>query len=143
MAPISKMKISPITNKILKSTFLFFAGCLAIQSFGQVKLSEQAEIAVVTIGPYQGEVWSAFGHSGIRVLDPESNIDWFYNYGLYDFDQENFILNFAQGLLKYKVGVTYYNRVVRFYKSQNRYVKEQYLNLSQEQKQQYFDFLTK
>ena len=107
----------------------------------QYRLSEEAEIAVVTVGPYQGEVWSAFGHSGIRVVDQKMGIDWFYNYGLYDFEQENFFLNFAQGLLKYRVGVGQYNRVVRFYKSQNRYVKEQYLNLTAEEKQQFFDFL--
>lgn len=133
--------MSEVRKKNIKSLvyLLLFLG--TIQSFGQIKLSDKAEIAVITIGPYQGEVWSAFGHSGILVSDPESNINWFYNYGLYDFDQENFILNFAQGLLKYKVGVMRYDRVVNFYKSQNRYVKEQYLNLSQEQKQEYFDFL--
>ncbi|WP_420317116.1 DUF4105 domain-containing protein [Ekhidna sp.] len=107
----------------------------------QIQLSENAEIAVITVGPYQGEVWSAFGHSGIRIKDQDRRIDWFYNYGLYDFEQENFFLNFAQGLLKYKVGVTKYDRVYQFYKSQNRFIKEQYLNLTQEEKQQFFDFL--
>ncbi|WP_425389783.1 DUF4105 domain-containing protein [Ekhidna sp.] len=110
-------------------------------SQAQIQLSEEAEIAVITIGPYQGEVWSAFGHSGIRIKDSERRIDWFYNYGLYDFEQENFFLNFAQGLLKYKVGVTRYDRVFRFYKSQNRFIKEQYLNLTYEEKQRFFDFL--
>jgi hypothetical protein len=109
----------------------------------QVRLSEKAEIAVVTIGPYQGEVWSAFGHSGIMISDSANNINWFYNYGLYDFEQENFILNFAQGLLKYKVGAGYYDRVVQYYKSQNRSIVEQYLNLTLEEKQQFFDFLQK
>ncbi|WP_436514630.1 lipoprotein N-acyltransferase Lnb domain-containing protein [Ekhidna sp. To15] len=123
--------------------FVFLSLLFLVTSFSQaqIKLSEQAEIAVITIGPYQGEVWSAFGHSGIRVVDPNSGVDWFYNYGLYDFDQENFFLNFAQGLLKYKVGVGRYDRVYAFYKSQNRYVKEQYLNLTAEEKQQFFDFL--
>lgn len=109
--------------------------------FTQGGLSEETEIAIVTIGPYQGEVWSAFGHTGIRVYDPQNNIDWFYNYGLYDFEQENFFLNFAKGLLKYKVGVGYYQNVVRYYQGQNRFIKEQYLNLNLEEKQQFFAFL--
>lgn len=125
----------------MRFVFLGLLFLTATFSHAQVKLSEEAEIVVITIGPYQGEVWSAFGHSGIRVVDPNLGIDWFYNYGLYDFDQENFFLNFAQGLLKYKVGVGNYDRVFEYYKGQNRYVKEQYLNLTTSEKQQFFDFL--
>lgn len=125
----------------MRFVFLSLLIFLSICTEAQIRLSDQAEISVVTIGPYQGEVWSAFGHSGIRIVDPNTRVDWFYNYGLYDFDQENFFLNFAQGLLKYKVGVTKYEHVLRYYKRQNRYVKEQYLNLTPEEKQQFFDFL--
>jgi len=107
----------------------------------QVRLSDQAEIAIVTFGPYQGEVWSAFGHSGFRITDPAYNIDWFYDYGLYDFDQENFFLNFAKGLLKYKVGVREWSRSFRYQKSLNRYIKLQYLNLTLDEKQALFAYL--
>lgn len=125
----------------MRFVFLTLLISLSTLANAQFKLSEEAEIAIITVGPYQGEVWSAFGHSGIRIIDPKSRIDWFYNYGLYDFEQENFFLNFAQGLLKYKVGVTKYDRVYRFYKSQNRFIKEQYLNLTLAEKQTFFDFL--
>ena len=119
-------------------------GLLFFSSFllkAQYQLSEEAEIAVVTLGPYQGEPWSAFGHSGFRIVDENRGIDWFYNYGLYDFEQENFFLNFAKGLLKYRVGVQDWERYFRIQKYQKRYVKLQYLNLAQEEKQQLFDFL--
>lgn len=106
-----------------------------------LRLSDQAEITVVTIGPYQGEPWSAFGHSGLRVTDQKNNIDRFYNYGLYDFNQENFFLNFARGLLKYKVGFSHWHRVFAQAKHLNRYVKLQYLQLTQDQKQALFDYL--
>ena len=125
----------------MRFLFLSLLIFVATLSRAEIRLSEEAEIAVVTIGPYQGEVWSAFGHSGFRIVDPVTGVDWFYNYGLYDFDQENFFLNFAQGLLKYKVGVARYDRYVNFYKGQNRYIKEQYLNLTLEEKQKFFDFL--
>ena len=125
----------------MRFAFLFLLIFSFTHTQAQVRLSDEAEIIVVTIGPYQGEVWSAFGHSGIRIVDPNRSIDWFYNYGLYDFDQENFFLNFAQGLLKYKVGVSRYDRVYRYYEKQNRFIKEQYLNLSQEDKQAFFNFL--
>jgi len=108
---------------------------------GQIKLTEKAEIAVVTIGPYQGEPWSAFGHNGFRVVDPALGIDWFYDYGLYDFNQENFFLNFAKGLLKYRVGVREWKRTYQVQRYLKRYIKLQYLNLTQQEKQQLFDFL--
>ncbi|MEQ9402211.1 MAG: DUF4105 domain-containing protein [Cyclobacteriaceae bacterium] len=129
--------ISRRTSRVL--FLLFFL--LGSATTAQTRLSDEAEIAMITIGPYQGEVWSAFGHSGIRVYDPQNNIDWFYNYGLYDFDQENFFLNFAKGLLKYRVGVGRYENVVKFYSGQNRSIREQYLNLNRVEKQQFFNFL--
>ena len=107
----------------------------------QFRLSDRAEIAIVTLGPYQGEVWSAFGHNGFRVIDPTYNIDWFYDYGLYDFDQENFFLNFALGLLKYKVGAREWDRSFQYQKYLNRYIKVQYLNLTQSEKQALFNYL--
>ena len=59
------------------------------------KLSEQATISVITCGPFQEELYSAFGHSAFRVYDPVQKIDDAYNYGVFDFDQPNFYLNFA------------------------------------------------
>ncbi|MEM0938299.1 MAG: DUF4105 domain-containing protein [Bacteroidota bacterium] len=118
---------------------------LLISSFlrieAQYRLSNQAEIAVVTLGPYQGEPWSAFGHNGFRVFDPVKNINWFYDYGLYDFNQENFFLNFAKGLLKYRVGVREWSKAFSRQKRLNRYIKLQYLNLTRSEKQKLFDFL--
>ncbi len=118
---------------------LFISVAISVSS--QFRLSNQAEIAIVTLGPYQGEVWSAFGHSGFRVIDPEYNVDWFYDYGLYDFQQENFFLNFAKGLLKYRVGVREWERSFRYQKSLNRSIKLQYLNLTQREKQLLFNYL--
>ncbi|QSE99346.1 DUF4105 domain-containing protein [Fulvivirga lutea] len=105
------------------------------------KLSEEAEIHVLTCGPYQGELYSAFGHSAIRVHDPKRGLDWLYNYGVFDFNQPNFYLNFARGYLNYKLAVMDYSRFRDYYIYQNRYIHEQVLNLNQEQKQAFFDFL--
>ena len=37
-------------------------------------LSGESVISVLTLGPDQAELYSAFGHSAIRVTDPISNI---------------------------------------------------------------------
>ena len=107
----------------------------------QWQLSERAEIHVVTCGPYQGELYSAFGHSAIRVKDPEHGFDLLYNYGVFNFNQPHFYLNFARGYLYYKLSLSDYHQFVNYYISENRYVHEQVLNLSQRQKQELFNFL--
>lgn len=110
--------------------------------FGQIQLSPEAEIRIVTVGPYQGELYSAFGHSGIQVYDLKNGLNDFYNYGIFDFDQPNFYLNFARGYLNYRLAVMPYDRVANYYAYQDRYIHEQVLNLDSAQRQKLFDFLT-
>jgi hypothetical protein len=116
---------------------LFFT----LSGVGQWQLSRQAEIRIVTCGPGQKELYSAFGHSAVRVLDPVLGLDLIYNYGVFDFDQPNFYLNFAKGNLLYKLAVTDYRRFLYPYQRDGRYVREQILHLNQAQKQAYFNFL--
>jgi hypothetical protein len=104
-------------------------------------LSAEAKISILTFGPYQGELYSAFGHSAIRVYDPVLGINDAYNWGVFDFDQPNFYLNFAKGFLYYKLGVFDYDRMRDYYIYFNRYVHEQTLNLTQEQKQKLYAYL--
>ena len=106
-----------------------------------IKLSGQAVISVITCGPFQGEVYSAFGHSAFRVSDPALGIDAIYNYGVFDYDQPNFYLNFALGKNKYMLGLQDYNRFRDVYIYYNRFIHEQHLNLTDAQKQKLFTFL--
>lgn len=106
-----------------------------------IVLSPEAEIHILTCGPYQGELYSAFGHSAIRITDPVGGYDLLYNYGVFDFDQPNFYLNFARGYLNYQLEVQNYKTFRDYYVYHNRYIHEQVLNLSLSQKQKLFDFL--
>ncbi len=106
-----------------------------------IKLSDQAEISVVTCGPFHGEVYSAFGHSAFRVSDPTQGIDAIYNYGVFDYDQPNFYLNFALGKNKYMLGVQDYKRFRDVYIYYNRFIHEQSLDLNNFQKQKLFSYL--
>jgi hypothetical protein len=109
--------------------------------FSQWQLSDEGEIHIVTCGPYQGELYSAFGHSAIRVTDPRSGIDLIYNYGVFDFNQPNFYLNFARGYLNYRLAVSSYQGFRNYYVSENRFIHEQVLHLDHGQKQAVFNFL--
>lgn len=114
---------------------------LPLFAHAQWQLSDEAEIRILTCGPYQGELYSAFGHSAIRVYDPVNNFDLLYNYGVFDFNQPNFYLNFAKGNLLYKLDVGYYRAFRNRYVADDRYIHEQILNLNQRQAQAYFNFL--
>lgn len=103
-------------------------------------LSETAEISIITIGPGK-YLYDKFGHSAFRVQDPQNNIDWAYNYGTYDFDTPNFYTKFARGKLLYKLSVWKYAPFFELYKRENRWVKEQVLNLTPSEKNALFRFL--
>ncbi len=121
-------------KKILWFICLISAGTYA-------QLSEQATISVLTCGPYQDELYSAFGHSAFRVFDPVKNINVVCNYGMFDLYQRNFYLNFAMGNNRYKMGVEEYQSFENRYIYENRFIHEQVLNLTPEQKQKLFDYL--
>jgi Domain of unknown function (DUF4105) len=120
-----------------------FIGCTFLLSFSlnAQKLSPEAHISLITLGPTQKELYSAFGHSAIRVYDPASGTDYFFNYGVFSFNQPNFYLNFARGRNMYQLGVYNYVDARDYYISENRFIHEQILNFSASQKQLVFDFL--
>lgn len=124
------MRFLAITSFLLLTNF----------SFSQI-LSEQAEISIITCGPGQEELYTAFGHSAIRIYDPVKNLDLAYNYGVFNFNQPNFYLNFARGFLYYKLDVDHYRNFEYPYVYFNRYVHQQVLNLSHNQKNAIFRFL--
>ena len=119
---------------VLIFSFMFFFSFI-------IKGDDNIEFSIITIGPYEDELYSAFGHSGIRYRDKLNNIDLFYNYGIFDFDQPNFYINFLNGQLLYMVGKYNYQTVENFYINQKRYVKEQVLNLNNSEKIILFNYL--
>lgn len=103
-------------------------------------LSEEAEVSLITVGPGPSLV-DCFGHSAFRVVDPTMNLDRVYNYGIYDTDIEGFYVKFALGTVDYIVASYDFDRFLRNYKAQNRWVTEQVLNVVGAEKQAIFEFL--
>lgn len=126
-------------NLVIAVSVLMF---LNLEGFSQTTiLSNNARISVLTMGPSQEEVYSAFGHSGLRVYDSIQRIDIFFNYGVFNFNQPYFYLNFARGNLNYMVDAFEYSDYLNYYVEHHRFVHEQVLNLTLPQRQQLFDFL--
>lgn len=100
----------------------------------QIKYSDSIEISVLTCGSGE-ELYSSFGHSAFRIKDTYNHLDIVYNYGMFDFNAPNFYTNFAKGKLIYKLGRNRFSNFHEIYRSENRAVVEQVLNLTLKQKQ--------
>lgn len=68
-------------------------------------MSDRALISLVTYDPSEGAVFTVYGHTAIRVNDPDKGIDAIFNYGIFDFGESNFIYRFTKGETDYKLGV--------------------------------------
>ncbi len=103
-------------------------------------LSSESRISVITCGPGD-ELYTAFGHSAYRVQDSTLGIDVIYNYGTFDFNAPNFYMNFARGKLMYALSRQRFADFLYNYQLENRWVKEQILELTTTEKNDLFQFL--
>jgi hypothetical protein len=87
------------------------------------------------------EVYTTFGHSSFRVYDPVNNFDVVYNYGTFNWNEPNFILNFIRGKLNYFLATQDFNRVIQVAQYRKQTLEEQIFALDQPEKQAIFDFL--
>ena len=102
--------------------------------------SEGAEAWLVTFGP--GQIyWERFGHNAIWLREPAAGIDHTFNFGYFDFEQENFFLNFLQGRMLYFSVAQPSHREFKFYRQQNRSIRLQKLDLDPSQYIRLRDYL--
>lgn len=127
---------------IKKYVLLLFILSIYSNLKAQVNLSVYAEVSIVTAGPGEA-LYEAFGHSAIRIKDPVLNLDLIYNYGMFDFNQPNFLLNFAKGNMIYSLARYDFKYFLASYRRDKRWVKQQVLNLTQQENQAFFTFLEK
>ena len=86
-------------------------------------------VTLVTVGPGDA-VWEKFGHNMLRIEDAGPGLDWCFNWGLFDFEQPNFIPNFVRGRMMYTMAPLPTGKELDLYRSQNRRVTLQRLRLS-------------
>ena len=103
-------------------------------------LSNDAKVSVLTCGS-GSELYSAFGHTALRIQDVTQGLDVVYNYGTFDFRTEHFYLKFIKGDLNYFVTASNFNDFIAEYAYDQRSVIEQTLTLGLSQKQKLFDQL--
>jgi len=96
--------------------------------------AEEVSVSLITILPGRS-LYSAFGHSALRIVNRQKGTDILYNYGLsvHPFDAR-FVLGMVTGHMDFMVAALDTKETFRFYSDvENRTIIEQVLNLSPDQ----------
>lgn len=100
----------------------------------EMEPSQTVELSILTCQPGD-PLYSKYGHTAIHLLDTTYNIDYVFNYGVFDFRSKNFLIRFISGDTDYMLDI---EPTRFFYESSHmvgRYnIYEQRLNLSYEQR---------
>lgn len=111
---------------------------MTIALTAQVAQAQNDSVKVKLVTFYPGsEVFSVYGHSEIRVT--WNGNDWYFNYGVFDFNEPGFVYRFVKGNADYMcvaIPPTYATAGM-----DGRRMIEQELNLTQEQAAKVRDFL--
>jgi hypothetical protein len=101
---------------------------------------EELTIYLMTMGP-GSMVWERFGHNAIWVRDEAAGTDIAYNYGMFSFEQDDFVLRFIRGHMDYWMEGFDAILTATAYMRDDRSVWAQELNLSPAQRAELRDFL--
>jgi hypothetical protein len=101
---------------------------------------ESLTVYLMTMGPGK-RVWERFGHNAIWIHDPVRGTDQAYNYGLFDFHQQNFLLRFIQGRMWYWMQGFPAESYVEQYRRANRSVWVQELEMAPQARRELQEFL--
>lgn len=102
------------------------------EAAAQGGLTDEVEVSILTGSP-GADLYSAWGHTAIRVFDPGQTppVDWTYNYGTFEFG-EGFYLRFMRGELNYRLAKSPFSSLQREYMHFERALLEQPLDLTAE-----------
>jgi len=98
------------------------------------------EVSLITYGP-GATYWERFGHDAIELRDSVSGEAVDFNYGVFDFNESNFFLNFARGRMHYLMDAGYSAPEQASYVQDGRSVTRQRLALNADQTSVLRDFL--
>ena len=122
-------------NNILICIFFFLLNIVISLHGITQEISPQVHVSVITCDEGD-EIYSLFGHSALRFNDPVTHTDVVYNWGMFEFGENEleFEIKFAKGKLRYYMAEETYENFMWTYQWEHRTVREQILNLTPEQK---------
>lgn len=133
---------------VKKIIFIGLVTLINLTLNAQIRLSENAQISLLTCSPSDEAVYTVYGHTSIRVrdiipIDSIQNrvIDTVFNYGIFDFSKPNFIYRFAKGETDYKLLAYDFEHFLVEYQMRGSEVYEQILNLTHDEKNELWQAL--
>jgi len=96
-------------------------------------------IKLAVMGPGD-ELYFWWGHIALIAENTYTEENYFFDYGIFDFSQDNFFYNFAFGRLLYSCGVSHTQRNYNLYTKTNRDILIYTLDLPPETKVKVFKF---
>jgi len=110
------------------------------QPLSDAERGEHLTVKVMTLG--QGDpVYVWFGHIALIVDDGITGRSIMFDYGVFDFEQENFYTNFAMGRLYYRVMASYAQQRITYALDERRNTSMITLDLSPAQRYRIYAFL--
>jgi len=124
---------------LLSVLLLFIAIPSALASVADAP-GANLQVSLISYGP--GETyWERFGHDAIELRDSGSGEAIDFNYGVFDFDEKGFLLNFARGHMHYLMDAAPSQEDESYYIESGRSVTRQQLLLTADQASALRDFL--
>jgi len=103
--------------------------------------SSEKTISLITSSPYTEEIYTAWGHTAIRVRIPAENTDIIFNYGIFSFG-DNFLYKFVKGETDYRLAFWDFEYALEEARDdKNIFMYEQVLNLTEAEKDALFTAL--
>ncbi|GLQ47098.1 membrane protein [Dyella lipolytica] len=125
---------------LLTLALILCSACLPAQAEVENAPGANLEVSLITYGP--GDIyWERFGHDAIELRDTVSGEEVDFNYGVFNFDEKNFFLNFARGRMHYLIDAEVTTDEENFYKQAGRSITKQQLALTPQQAAALRDFL--
>ena len=112
--------------------FFLFTILFSLPGFSQIDTCK-LRISLLTCSPGV-ELYSAWGHTAIRVIDSTTGMDMVLNYGTFDDSDPAFLAKFTKGIMNYALSAYPYTDFLNEYRSAGRGVIEQTLSLQCDEK---------
>lgn len=128
-----------ITISFILTVFIFNSSINAATK--EEPIENNFEVHLITIEPGI-QIYDSYGHSALRFINYSKNIDLFFDYGRFRFDN-TFIFGYMTGNARYWLGGSYTYKKLKRAAREGRAVFSQKLNISSEDAQQLMKDLEK
>ena len=112
---------------------LLFGLFTSSQLIAQDSTKGALRISILTCAPGE-DVYTAWGHTAIRIIDSAKQTDIVFNFGTFDFNTPNFLAEFVKGNLNYFLSADNFQNFILEYQYYGRSIKEQVLILTDAEK---------